>query len=195
MTLRWFIYIAFLILVVGISKGAQSLGQGSKAPPAIWKSSTDIVLNTRITQRHLQPPDFPTPASSWGLPKIDSLEGKYAVCNRNAHNKEMDKIVCISKAQEVMPNLLSPVPMLSDVEGTVLLFLRDHNLTPQASQINAGARVYVCESDQPCNGRAYVVETILTESNSIVVVIRVNKTEAVNIRNLVKPNLQIAALP
>lgn len=185
----------FLMLVLGTSKAAQCLGKGSKAPLAIWQSSTDIVLNTRITKRHLQQPDFPTPASSWGLPKIDSLEGKYVVCERNAHPKEVNKIVCIGKAKEVTAQQLSSVPILTYAEGTELLFFRDQNLTAQASQINAGGRVYVCEADHPCNGQTYAVETILMESNSIVVVIRVSNSEAVTIRKLVKPTLQIAAVP
>jgi hypothetical protein len=179
---RWVSGSLFFVLVTAGSLLSWYM-RGAKSPPeAVWVSSTVLEPNTRISQRHLKKPDFPTPAAAWNLPEESTLEGKYTTSQ-------------IPKGARLSADNLSSLPHIAEEKEQVLLFYDTTGLGSAAAHLNSGAKVYVCDVDKPCEGGPYRVEAVLGKPDSYMVVIRVANTRADSLRKLSKPYLRLAALP
>ncbi len=176
---RWIIFFVFLAAVAIIAYLRKPQCAASEAE---WKATVRLEKNTRISRIHLKRPNLPTPASAWHLPELPTLEGKYVI------NK-------IEKDANVSADQLSVMPNIYAVQGTALLFYNTQDAGLPGTQLNAGAKLYVCDSGKPCETKPYKIEAVIGEKEPYTVVLRVPKTELDRIQKFAKVQLRLAALP
>jgi hypothetical protein len=185
MTPRWIGYFIFLGLVITGNLLSHYSHDVVPAPPAVWLSSRTLPLNTRISAIDLQEPKFPTPASALGLPDMIEVIGLYT----------LDEI---PKGKEVTPDKLGKSPNVSVEKDESLMFYEVQKLGPAATQLNANAKVYVCEPNGPCTNGPYTVKAVLgkeAREPPAMIIICVNTVQAESLRALSKPEVKIAAFP
>jgi hypothetical protein len=182
MKTRWIIYFVFLLLVTVGSVLTSHPWHAQPPIKASWLATRYLARNTRISSEHLRKPAFPNPVAAWGLPDEKDLEGKYVTED-------------IGKDAEVSTSSLSDFPLIQAETNKALLFYSVKDLGTAGANLNAGAQVFVCETDAACDKGPYKVEAALGTSDTSAIAIRVPNAEADSLLKFKKPQIRIAALP
>lgn len=177
---RWIAFAIFLVAVM-ILCGVRCILKGSVSSPE-WVAAVDLPINTRISTNHLRKPVSAAPAHSWGLPKTDTLVGKYT----KSH---------IPNGGEVVQGDLGLFPHVAEQQGTTLVSLRAPDLSGLAPYVNAGAKVYVFAPETTNIYGPYKIEAVLANLDSPTLLIRASNSEAGDLLKLAKPELRLAGLP
>lgn len=179
MTLRWSIYVAFVLTVFLLS----ILCYKKFSSKMNWRANIDLPLNARISTNYLAW-NGRAPIYSWGIENINKLEGKYIALTN------------VPAGGEISPDNLSDFPHLCEMTNEVIFFYPSTDLALGLADIylNTGAKLSVCSLENGSNYGPYRLEAVLGKSQPFLLALRVTNSDAEILTSIAKPQLRLVSL-